>query len=69
MAPTLYEHELRHLLEALRRDLRTQTLNAQRQGEAGEWHQQNARAILRLLELFNPRGTHRSRYRKEEMAA
>lgn len=58
----IYPHEWEALLEALRRDLRSQTSMAKQALSDADFHRQNARHTLRLLELFNPRGPHRDSY-------
>jgi hypothetical protein len=67
--PLLYEHEALHLLEALRRDLPHQLLNAERGGAEADWHRYNARISLRLLEILNPRIRQRGKDRRQHLAA
>ena len=59
----IYPHEMQVLLEALRRDLRSERLRAAEDPAAALIHRQNERLLIRLLELFNPRGAHREEYR------
>lgn len=61
--PFIFEHEMEALLEALRRDLRTEQEKAQRGAQYREQHIGNVRYAMRLLELLNPRGPERLTYR------
>lgn len=65
----IYPHELQALLEALRRDLRSERIRAFEETSEADFHRQNERHILRLLELLNPRGAHRARYEERECLA
>jgi hypothetical protein len=58
----LFEHETQYLIEALRRDLRSEIANADLSAESALSHRFNARAALRLLELLNPRSGDRANF-------
>jgi hypothetical protein len=58
----LFSHELEALLEALRRDLRAERDKAKYNSPYADLHLYNARNSLRLLEVLNPRGPHRTMY-------
>ncbi|MEC4723701.1 hypothetical protein RY831_31755 [Noviherbaspirillum sp. CPCC 100848] len=62
----IFPHEFQALLEALRRDLRHQRTKSTPHKYGGEIHAQNQRQVLRLLEVFNPRGPHRAQYKSRE---
>jgi hypothetical protein len=51
----LFAYEHLALLEALRRDLKTQRELADRPGRWAEWHRYNARMVKRLLDAINPK--------------
>jgi hypothetical protein len=51
----LFSHELEALLEALRRDHRSEADKACSDPVEAEWHQRNARMSLRILEVLKPR--------------
>lgn len=55
MLPLIFEHELENLLHALRRDVRSERERAKIYPTDREWHEQNARNCVRLLEALNPR--------------
>jgi len=57
----LFPHEINTLLEALRRDYRTQYNLALSSGEWTEWHRNNARMVLRVLEVLNPKSNNPQR--------
>lgn len=67
--PFIFEYEKEALLEALRRDLRTEQEKAQRSTQHREWHIGNVRYAKRLLEVLNPRGPERLMYRPTVLAA
>jgi hypothetical protein len=50
----LFPHELQALLDALRRDLRMETLLVQTDAEWAAYHYSNVRLNVRLLELLEP---------------
>jgi hypothetical protein len=51
----LYPHEFEALLEALRRDMRTQLDLSQNDQKWATWHKMNARLDQRLLQTLNPK--------------
>lgn len=53
--PTLLPGEKEALLEALRRDLRSQRCLAMHDTGRAIWHQRNVQLNVRLLEAFNPK--------------
>lgn len=65
----LFSHETEYLLEALRRDLRTELERAQLGDASAEWHRQNARKAVRLLEIINPRARRGQEYGPQRLAA
>jgi hypothetical protein len=67
--PFIFKHEFEALLEALRRDLRTEQEKAQGDTRHREWHLGNVRYAMRLLEILNPRGPERLMYRPIARAA
>lgn len=56
---SIFSHEMEALLEALRRDYRSEQAKAAANSPDVEFHRRNARYALRLLELLHPRGPHR----------
>jgi len=57
----LFPHEFRALLEALRRDLHSELSKGMNLRNDIHFHKQNARQIVRLLEILNPRRPNRER--------
>lgn len=55
----IYPHEMQALLEALRRDLRSERIKAAGKTKDADFHRQNERHIVRLLECLNPRMSYR----------
>lgn len=51
----LFPHEQLALIEALRRDLKSQQECAARQGPWANWHEYNARMVIRLLKALSPK--------------
>lgn len=51
----LLPHEFSALLEALRRDVRSESSLSQGCSEWTDWHRANARMSMRLLEALNPK--------------
>jgi hypothetical protein len=60
---TLFPHEMEALLQALRRDLRSEQIKASMNPADADIHLCNVRFAQRVLEVLNPRGAHRSQYR------
>lgn len=65
----IFAHEKDVLLEALRRDLRSELAKSVSDTQDAHLHSLNARYVLRLLETLNPRGPHRAAYDAREIAA
>ena len=57
--PVIFEHEMNALLDALRRDLRTEQKMVYWDSENSFLHENNIRYVKRLLDLLNPRGPDR----------
>jgi hypothetical protein len=53
----LHSFEFETLLEALRRDMRTQLRMATADNALADWHKRNARNSQRILEALNPKST------------
>jgi hypothetical protein len=53
--PTLFHVEKEALLEALRRDLRSEGSLAMLDASRAVWHKRNMQLNVRLLEAFNPK--------------
>lgn len=51
----LYPDEFESLLEALRRDLRSEISKSQSDVAWADWHEQNVRKGIRILEAINPK--------------
>lgn len=58
----IFPHEYGELLEALRRDMRSQSQLSSNGTEWNEWHGNNVRIVKRLLEALNPRDTREESY-------
>lgn len=65
----VYPYEFQALLEALRRDLRAQRIKSTLNLNDADFHRQNVRQVLRLLEVLNPRGSHRASYNAKQYIA
>jgi hypothetical protein len=63
----IFSHEMEALLDALRRDLRTEQTKSFGDTPDVHFHRQNVRKSLRLLETLNPRGPHRHNYQPAQM--
>ena len=56
----LFTHEFDELLDALRRDMRRQFDLAEGSTPLADWHHANARLVLRILEVLNPKSSTRT---------
>lgn len=67
-AKGLFPHETQALLEALRRDYRSEEQKSQHTSCEADvfFHRQNARNALRLLDILNPRGKDRHLHELEK---
>lgn len=54
----LLDYEWKHLLAALRRDMRVESEKGESSSQLASWHGANARRSVRLLQLLNPKGAH-----------
>jgi hypothetical protein len=57
--PGIFAHEMEALLDALRRDLRTEQAKSLAGTPYVEFHRNNVRNAMRLLEALNPRDPQR----------
>lgn len=65
----LFPHEMESLLQALRRDLRSEKLKADLNPDDATYHHRNARSVVRLLDAINPRKPNRQLHKTPLLTA